>query len=152
MPNKFIYKHRRGSTAQWNTSDVIPYDGELVIENCDDGLTRFKIGDGVHTYANLSYANLPGYALLTRKINISLPSANWVGSISPYEQVVSISNITANSKIDLQPSATQLTQLQDNETSLVAVNDAGTVTIYAIGEKPTIDYTIQATITETTDS
>lgn len=143
MPNKFIYKHRRGSTAQWNASDVIPYDGELVIENCDDGLTRFKIGDGVHTYTNLSYANLPGYALLTRKINISLPSANWVGSISPYEQVVNISNITANSKVDLQPTTDVLMYLINAEISLTASNDVGVITVYALNHKPTIFYKVE---------
>lgn len=159
MANKFILKHRRGTTEQWLTSDAIIYDGEIVVEKSDDGYTRLKVGDGTKKFSELPYMNMPGYALVTKKTNIELPSANWVGSSSPYSQTVEIVDITENSKIDLQVTPEQLTWLQDQEISLVAKNDNGSsVIIYAIGEKPTADFTeqsdlgaIQATISEVTD-
>lgn len=159
MANKFILKHRRGTTEQWSTSDAIIYDGEIVVEKSDDGHTRLKVGDGTKKFSELPYMNMPGYALVTKKINIELPTANWAGSSSPYSQIVEIADITENSKIDLQVTPEQLTWLQDQEISLVAKNDNGSsVIIYAIGEKPTVDFTvrsdlgaIQATISETTD-
>lgn len=79
---------------------------------------------------------------------ISLSATNWMGDASPYSQIVSIDGATANSKIDLQPTAEQIVELQDLEITLMAINDDGVVTVYAINGKPTTDYTIQVTITE----
>ena len=157
--SKFILKHRRGTTEQWLTSDTIIYDGEIVVEKSDDGYARLKVGDGTKKFSELPYMNMPGYALVTKKTNIELPAANWMGSSSPYSQTVEIVDITENSKIDLQVTPDQLTWLQDQEISLVAKNDNGSsVIIYAIGEKPTVDFTVQSdlgtiqvTISETTD-
>lgn len=158
MANRFILKHRRGTEQQWSTSNVIIYDGEIVVEKSEDGYTRLKVGDGTKKFSELPYMNMPGYALVTKKISIELPAANWDGTSSPYSQIVEIADITENSKIDLQVTPEQLTWLQDQEISLIAKNENGlSVVIYAIGEKPTIDFTvqsdfgaIQATISETT--
>ena len=158
MANKFILKHRRGSTEQWVESDAIIYDGEIVVEKSDDGYTRLKVGDGTKRFSELPYMNMPGYALVTKKISIELPSTNWEGSSSPYSQTVEIADITENSKIDIQLTPEQLTWLQDEEISLITKNENGNITVYAIGYKPSIDFTvqsdlgaIQATISETTD-
>ena len=155
---KYIVQHRRGSSEQWADSNVVLYDGEIGIEQSDDGYTRLKIGDGIHKYSQLPYANTPGYAAVIKKATIELLSDSWIGSTSPYSQRVNISNITENSKVDLQVTPKQLTWLQDQEISLIAKNDNKTIVIYAIGEKPSIDFTtqsdlgaIQATISETTD-
>ena len=78
-----------------------------------------------------------------------LLSTEWTGSSSPYTQVVTISGTTAKSKVDLQPDATAITQMADDGTvALYIANDNGTLTAYAVGEKPTVELTIQATITE----
>ena len=156
---KYIVQHRRGTTKDWANSDIVLRDGEIGIEKCTDGYTRLKIGDGVSKYNQLPYMNTVGYALVIKKINIELPAANWEGTSSPYSQTVEIEGITGNSKIDLQVTPEQLTWLQDQEISFVAKNENGlSVVIYAIGEKPTADFTaqsdlgvIQATISETTD-
>lgn len=80
--------------------------------------------------------------------SVSLAADSWIGSESPYSQVVTLSDITSNSKVDLQPTPVQLANLADNETILNTANDNGIVTVYAIGNKPIEDYTMQATITE----
>lgn len=79
---------------------------------------------------------------------ISLSASSWTGTTSPYSQVVSVSGVTANSQVDFQPTAVQLATLQDLGISLMTENDGGIVTVYALNNKPTSDYTIQATITE----
>ena len=79
---------------------------------------------------------------------LSLRASNWTGTESPYSQVVEVSGVTANSKVDLNPTGEQLNSLATNRTILNTANDNGTVTVYAIGNKPTEDYTMQATITE----
>ena len=87
-------------------------------------------------------------SIMPKMTNISMPAANWVGSTNPWSQVVTINGVTANSKVDLQPTAVQIVEMQDNDIALMAENNDGVITIYAIGGKPTSDYTMQALITE----
>jgi hypothetical protein len=79
---------------------------------------------------------------------VTLPASGWVGATSPWSQVVTINGVTANSKIDLQPTAEQVDEMQDDDIALMAENDNGTVTVYALYSKPDVDYTMQALITE----
>ena len=83
-----------------------------------------------------------------RIADIDLLAANWVGSASPYSQVVSIDGVTENSQVDLTPSIEQLVIFYEKDLGFVTENEDGVVTVYAIGQKPENDYTIQVTITE----
>lgn len=109
-------------------------------------ITGFETEEGVKRYDYNSLANLP-----IRKIAyIKLLASRWEGTASPFSQVVSIDGITANSQVDLTPSVEQLVVFHQKDLALVAENDGGTVTVYAIGDKPLNDYEIQVTITEVT--
>lgn len=79
---------------------------------------------------------------------VTLSADVWTGSAQPYSQVVNINGVTANSKIDLQPTAAQIVEMQNSDISLIAENDDGVVTVYALGDMPEVDYTIQVLITE----
>lgn len=81
---------------------------------------------------------------------VSLPASNWVGDTSPFSQVVSIDGVTPNDQVDLTPSVEQLAVFHEKDLGFVTENDDGVVTVYAIGQKPENDYTIQVTITEVT--
>lgn len=84
----------------------------------------------------------------TKKSTITL-STNWTGDSSPYTQTVTIPGTTSNSKVDLQPDATAIAQMvEDGTIAMYIVNNDGTLTAYAVGEKPTVELTVQATITE----
>lgn len=52
-----IVKHRRGTTLEWQelNLDLIPEAGELVIEECDDGTRKCKIGTGYTRFSDLPY-------------------------------------------------------------------------------------------------
>lgn len=80
--------------------------------------------------------------------NVTLLASAWVGTASPYSQVVQISGVTENSQVDLTPSVEQLSIFHDKDLAFVTENEDGVVTVYALGDKPTNDYTIQVTITE----
>lgn len=156
MAQKYIVQHRGGNEDVLNAYQGKIYDRELIVERSNDGYTRLKLGDGKTSYVDLPYLNTVGYASVVQRVSVELFTANWVGEDSPYSQVVEIPDITANSKVDLQTNPIQLTYLQDEEISLVAVNDAGVITVYAIGYKPTVDFSkdselgvIQATVSET---
>ena len=72
-----------------------------------------------------------------KKTTVTL-STSWSGSSSPYTQTVTISGITANSKVDLQPDAAVIQQMVDDEVVAInIVNNNGALTAYAVGEKPT---------------
>ena len=62
--------------------------------------------------------------------------------------MVKIDGVTAYSQVDLTPSVEQLSLFYDKDLAFVTENDGGVVTVYAIGDKPQNDYTIQVTITE----
>lgn len=83
-----------------------------------------------------------------RIADVTLLASGWVGDTSPYSQVVDIVAITANSQVDLTPSVEQLSIFHQKDLAFVTENDNGVITVYAIGDKPSADYTIQATITE----
>ena len=80
--------------------------------------------------------------------NVTLTASAWEGSNSLYSQVVTIPGITEYSKVDLLPSVEQLAIFFNKNVSFVTENEDGVVTVYAIGDKPTQNYTMQAQITE----
>ena len=86
--------------------------------------------------------------IMPKITTVTLPAANWTGDTSPWSQMVTINGVTAGSKIDLQPTAAQVDEMQGSDVALMAENDNGTVTVYALYSKPTADYTMQALITE----
>lgn len=83
-----------------------------------------------------------------RLTSIVIPASNWNGDSNPWNQVVACNGVNVNSKLDLQPTPTQIVELQDAEISLMLTNTNGVVTAWAIGNKPTKDYEIGVLITE----
>lgn len=79
---------------------------------------------------------------------IDLPANGWNGSGNLYSQVVDIDNVTSRSQVDLTPSVDQLAIFYEKDIAFVTENEDGIVTVYAIGQKPQNDYTIQVTVTE----
>ena len=80
---------------------------------------------------------------------LSLPAASWLGSESPYSQTVTGLGTTANSKVDIQIDTAAYNTMVDSGTGAIYVaNDNGTITAYALGDKPTADITLQVAISE----
>ena len=79
---------------------------------------------------------------------ITLLSDKWKGDGHLYSQIVSVEGATKNSQVDLTPSVEQLAIFYEKDLAFVTENEDGVVTVYAIGQKPQNDYTIQVTITE----
>lgn len=85
---------------------------------------------------------------------VTILSANWVlVDEDRYAQVVSVDvesgdGVTENSQVDLTPSDEQLAIWREKDLALTTENYGGEVTVYAVGQKPENDYTIQVTLTE----
>lgn len=87
--------------------------------------------------------------LVPKSATAFLPAANWVNvSVGLYSQNVTINGVTVSSKVDLQPTALQIVELQNADIAFMTENNDGVITVYAIGGKPEVDYTMQALITE----
>ena len=80
--------------------------------------------------------------------SVTLLAGAWVGEGDKYSQVVKLAGVTAHTKVNLQPTPEQLVEFHDKVLGFVAENDGGVVTVYAIGDKPTGDHTIQTTLKE----
>lgn len=134
----FSYDEKTGEL--YYQSDGILLDKEYVDSN--NLVTRQEIA------ALKEIINLLQAKSLVKTITINLPASKWVGESDSYSQVVSIADITPYSKVDLQPTLEQLVIFHEKDITFVTENDDGIVTIYCIGQKPTLDYDIQATVTE----
>ena len=83
--------------------------------------------------------------------NVTILASEWKDvAESLYAQVVNIDGTTEYSKVDLLPSVEQLAIFHNKDVTFVTENEDGVVTVYAIGEKPLLDYTMQVQITEVT--
>lgn len=80
--------------------------------------------------------------------SVTLLASAWVGDGDAYSQIVDLPGVTANTKVDLQPTSEQLEEFHYKIIAFVAENEGGVVTVYSIGDKPTGDHTIQITLTE----
>lgn len=84
----------------------------------------------------------------SRITEVYLPASAWKGDGNLHSQVVSVDGATPYSKVDLLPSVEQLAIFYNKDVTFVTENEGGVVTVYAIGEKPQNDYTMQAQLTE----
>lgn len=162
---KYIVQHRRGTAAQWADKDtIIPKEGEIVIEiDEENSLHKLKIGDGVHTYAELAYLTA-GDDIVTQVLAQALPRVTTVTldvdkwekvtyesdpKLGYYSQLITVDGITEYSKLDLRPSADMLAEFADLNIAFVTENRRGVMFAYSIGDVPVKSYEMQATITET---
>ena len=86
--------------------------------------------------------------VLPRLATITLTKSGWTGNSAPYEQTVTVNTVTAATKIDLQPTVSQIVSLQNDDIALMAENANGAVKIYSFGGKPSSDMTMQVLLTE----
>ena len=93
---------------------------------------------------------LPAGGSVSKDRYVNLLAEKWEDTEIPhkYAQIVTIDGVTENSQVDLTPSADQLAVFLDKALALVTENEDGIVTVYAIGQKPENDYTMQVTVTE----
>lgn len=83
-----------------------------------------------------------------KETTVTLLLSNWVGTASPYSQVVTIDGVTQKTRVDLLPTADQLVNWENKNLTFSTENEDGVVTVYAIGDKPQNDYTIEVVLTE----
>lgn len=164
MANKYVFQLRRGwkwdsdpmtgeprndwATYEAQEDHMKPLEGELVLEY-DNGIPRLKIGNGISEFSDLPYMSVDSF-ILPQPAVVHLGTEWTRDADNRYYQVVTVQNavITPNSKVDLQPDATQLSIFHEKDLAFVAENDDGVVAVYCVGQVPQNEYDIQATVTE----
>lgn len=118
-------------------------------EAAEEAASRAQVDvSGVKDYVDERLEGLQVSASTARIGSVFLRASAWVSNGSLHSQVVNIDGVSRHSQVDLTPSVEQLVIFYEKDLTFVTENDGGVVTVYAIGQKPTNDYTIQVTITE----
>lgn len=102
----------------------------------------------VKIWINTSEEGTGVIPVLPRISTITLKASAWTGTAAPYKQAVTINTVTSATKVDLQPTASQMLALQNADISLMAENNNGVVNIYAFGGQPQSDMNLQVMLTE----
>ena len=126
-----------------------PAMGELVDMRVGyDGKIYESAGTAVREQIRNAYNII---AAPSRLSEVTIVPSAWVTSDvtnNLHSQVVTIDGITAYSKVDLLPSVEQLAIFHEKDVAFVTENEDGVVTVFAVGDKPTQEYTMQVQITE----
>ena len=168
--------HKHDIEANWLKSSFIPKQGEMIVYDVDSTYSyeRVKIGDGVTNVSSLPFIALnkvyvgpdeptdPNILVwidttkdgtgkipvMPRVSTITLQKDNWSGNSSPYYQTVNINTVTVDTKVELNPTVSQIVSLQNDDIALMAENNAGVVKVYSFGGKPSENMVMQVTLTE----
>ena len=140
---KITFRYDPNTGDLYYDSDGILLDKEYIESN--DIATKEFVTDMLLSMVNKAAPTPASITLYANKWKQSDEENMWY-------QVVVVSNatITEYSKIDLQPSPEQLCIFYEKDLAFVTENEDGVVTVFCIGQKPTNDYTIQATVMEVT--
>ena len=112
-----------------------------------DAVSALVGDESVSEQINTAIKNNPSSSA-SKHTTVTMAVANWRENDNNWSQAVNVTGVTANTKVDLQANVEQIISLQEDETVLFAENNNGIVTVRAIGNKPTVDYTMQAILTE----
>lgn len=125
-----IYLNRKPVTNAFTYAYVEDADGKLMRIALDDMKVLLGVGyiDGT----------------------ITVLTDNWTASADGtyYTQELVVPNATQNSRINLDPSPTQLIQIMKEEITMFVGNDNGKIAAYAYNGYPSTNMTIKIRITE----
>lgn len=142
------------SLADVLNNDSLEIPTSQAVYSAIESATEVYVGPNMPTdpnikvWINTSEEGTGVVPVLPRVSTITLPKASWSGSSSPYYQIVSINTVTSATKVELNPTVSQITAMQNDDIALMAENDAGTVKVYSFGGKPSNDMTMQVTLVE----
>jgi hypothetical protein len=140
------------ATILSNTNLEIPTSG--AVHSAIEEATEVYVGANVPTDTNIkvwidtSKDGVGTVPVLPRVAMITLGASSWTGSTSPYSQVVEIPTVTVDTKVELNATVTQIVNLHNEGIALMVENDAGVVTVYSFGGKPSSNMVMQVTLQE----
>lgn len=140
------------ATILSNTDLEIPTSS--AVHSAIEEATEVYVGENAPTDTNIkvwidtSKDGVGTVPTLPRVAMITLGTSSWTGSASPYSQVVNIPTVTVDTKVELNATVTQIVNLHNEGIALMVENDAGVVTVYSFGGKPSSNMVMQVTLQE----
>jgi hypothetical protein len=124
------------------------YREPTTVSNNDGAYMELEYVMDAKKYIN-SLVGTGGGAAPARLSSVTIHASAWnTDAEGLHSQVVAIDGVTEYSKVDLLPSVEQLAIFHNKDVAFVTENEDGVVTVFAIGDKPIMDYTMQVSITE----
>ena len=112
-----------------------------ILGNADEGYSYTR---DVISMLDISTLLENGGGSITYAKELELPAANWqTEKEGRYYQTFDIPKANANSKMDVGLSEAALELMQDKVLTITATFRDGVTRVYAIGDKPTLDFTVQ---------
>ena len=109
-----------------------------------NGITCVRGDNTVHSVS----LNELIHSLLPKVTNITLNADAWLSHSAPYHQDIVLDYVTETSKVDIQPTGSQLSKWQNEGIAFTTLSLAGSVRVYVTDIKPSEDITVQITVQE----
>jgi hypothetical protein len=135
-------------------SDLKTLVGDTSVQDQIEAANMIYVGPdkptdpNIKVWINTAEEGTGAVPVMPRITTITLSASAWAGSSAPYSQVVEANTVTAATKIELNPTVSQIVSLQSEDIALTAENNNGVVTVYSFGGKPSADMTMQVTLME----
>lgn len=147
--------NRNGWNAEYQVNEEPLTAAQLAALNSNitdakrQGYDAHVANGAIHVTAS-DKATWNGKASKPKTATVTL-GTSWTASGDNWVQTVSISGVTASTKVDVQPDATAIAQMvSDSVTALYFANNNGTIQAVAVGGNPTASMSVQVTLTEVT--
>lgn len=114
--------------------------------DADQELLEDDIAELQTTTGQLETSKADKTELANKVVSVTLTVAGWTSSVDGiYTQSITVSGINANMKLNLALASDEMmkTLAEAGVYGLTAVNDNGTASVYAYGEKPTVEIPLQ---------
>lgn len=113
-----------------------------------DNIAEYVPSKDYHPATKKYVDSKAGASSTLRVGTLSIPTSGWIGE-GPYTQTVTIPDGNSSTKVDIQVDDNAIQQMiDDNVSALYISNTNGVFTIHAVGEKPSVDLTIQISCSE----
>jgi hypothetical protein len=133
-------------------SDNLIQSGSLAGGISAEGTLHGTIAAGATIEGSISMAKTEEVVKLANAAKIgkvTLSAAAWVSENDKrHSQIVEVEGVTNKSQVDLTPDVQQLEVFYEKDVTFVTKNLEGEVTVFALGQKPLNDYTVQVTLTD----
>lgn len=113
-----------------------------------DNIVEYVPSEDYHPATKKYVDSKAGASSTLRVGTLSIPTSGWIGE-GPYTQVITIPEGNSSTKVDIQVDDNAIQQMIDNDVSALYIsNTDGVFTVHAVGEKPSVDLTIQISCSE----
>ena len=134
-------------TGNADTAATLATARNIAISGAVTGNANFDGSGNINISTSVNHSH--NYAKKSSVVNVTLSSSSWSGSSAPYTYAVSVSGVTTSNIVEVIPSSsitdTQVKALMSANVAK-ATQASGKITLYAYGDKPTVNIPITVSV------